>query len=119
MDISDGKLQVVIELPEFIKQAAHCMTDAVRTEFIDYIAKHPEKGDIIPGTGGARKIRWACDNNKGKSGGVRVVYFFFNREHPILLFTTYPKSQRDNLSKSEQNVLHGLIKKIIKQFKEQ
>jgi len=119
MDITDGKLQVVVELPEFIKQAARCLSDSQRTEFIDYIAKHPEKGDIIQGTGGARKIRWASDNNKGKSSGVRVVYFFFNRENPILLFTLYPKNERDNLSQSEKNVLHGIIKQIVKQFREQ
>lgn len=119
MDITDGKLQVVVELPEFIKQATRCIPDTQRVEFINYIAKHPEKGDVIQGTGGARKIRWASRSSTGKSGGVRVVYFFYNKENPILLFTMYAKNERDNLSKSEKNVLHGIIKQIVKQFREQ
>ncbi len=71
--MSEGyALQVVVETPEFIKQAARCMDKISWNGFIDYIAENPEAGDIIVGTGGARKIRWTGDSNKGKRGGVRV-----------------------------------------------
>jgi hypothetical protein len=51
-------LQTVLETPEFIKQASTCMDDAARAEFIRFIAENPLSGDVITGTGGARKIRW-------------------------------------------------------------
>ena len=52
-------------------------------EFINFIAQNPTMGDIIPGTGGARKIRWASDANKGKRGGARVIYYYHSDQMPI------------------------------------
>ena len=50
------------QTPEFIKQAKQCMDDEARQQFIDFIAENPLSGDIIPGTGRARKIRWQSDS---------------------------------------------------------
>ncbi|MEY4463507.1 MAG: hypothetical protein RLZZ81_478 [Pseudomonadota bacterium] len=71
------KLITVIELPEFQKFAKALLNEKECTEIINYIAANPDKGDIIKGTGGIRKLRFALGiNNKGKSGGIRVIYFF-------------------------------------------
>lgn len=68
----------------------------------------PEKGDLIQGTGGLRKMRFAFEG-KGKSGSVRVCYIDFVVYEQIYLITAYPKSEKDNLSKSERNSIAKII----------
>lgn len=114
----DHILQVVIEMPEFIRRASRCMNDDVRINFINYIAANPEAGKIMTGTGGARKIRWASDDHSGKSGGVRVVYYHHNSSVPIFLFTVYPKNEKDNLAKADRNALKAIIKQLIKTYED-
>lgn len=67
-------LTTVTELPEYIRRANELLNEAERKVVIDYLAAHPQAGDIMEGTGGIRKLRWARDS-KGKSGGVRVIYY--------------------------------------------
>ena len=111
-------LQVVVETPEFIKQANLCMDELARNEFIDYIAGAPSKGALITGTGGARKIRWASDPHQGKSGGVRVIYYYHNQAMPIFLFTVYGKSKKANITQAERNLLKTIINKIVQAYEE-
>ena len=61
--------QVVVEMPEFIRQAKMCMDDELRESFISHIAANPLQGELVVGTGGIRKIRWAADAHQGKRGG--------------------------------------------------
>ncbi len=95
-------LQTVVELPEFIKEAKNCMDDEARNLFINYVAEHPLKGDPIVGTGGARKIRWAADSYSGKSGGVRIIYYYHNQSIPVFLFTVYEKTKKVSLTQAEK-----------------
>lgn len=106
-------LQTVVETPEFIKQSSVCMDDTTRKDFIDHIAANPSKGALIVGTGGARKIRWASDANTGKSGGVRIIYYYHSLNIPIFLFTAYGKSQKGNLTQGERNLLKSIIMQIV------
>ncbi len=106
-------LQVVAEMPEFIKQAGCCMDEESRISFIDHIAGNPLEGKVIVGTGGARKIRWTADHNQGKSGGVRVIYYYHSHVIPIFLFTVYGKSQKANISPKERHTLKTIISKIV------
>lgn len=112
------KLQTVIETPEFIDKAKNCMDDEVRTEFIDYIAANPLAGDLISSTGGARKIRWQSDINKGKRGGARIIYYYHDENMPLYLFTAYKKNQKENITDEEKKILHKIIKLIVKAYKE-
>jgi len=109
-------LQTVVELPEYVRQSVRCMDNKSNKEFIDFIAKSPLAGEIISGTGGARKIRWFGINNKGKSGGVRIIYYYCNREIPIFLFTVYSKNKKANLTKLERNELKIILKEIVKSY---
>lgn len=109
-------LQTVVELPEFIKEAKICMDDSARESFINYIAEYPLKGDPIVGTGGVRKIRWNADNCSGKSGGVRVIYYYHNQLMPLFLFTVYGKSKKVSLTQAEKNTLKSIIGKIINAY---
>jgi mRNA-degrading endonuclease RelE of RelBE toxin-antitoxin system len=110
-------LQTVIETPEFIKQAKIAMDDKMRDNFIDFIAKNPLAGDLIQGTSGARKIRWQSESHRGKRGGVRVIYYYYDQSIPIYLFTVYKKNQRENITASEKNTLSEIIKLIVKTHK--
>jgi len=76
------------------------------------IVNNPQAGAVIKGTGGLRKIRFALDN-KGKSGGVRVLYVDFVVFERVYFITVYPKSQKDDISMAEKK----LFKQIIEQTK--
>lgn len=63
----------------------------------------------MEGTGGVRKLRWR-KGNRGKSGGVRVIYYFHSEAMPLYLLTVFGKNERANLSKAERNALSALVK---------
>ena len=112
------KLQVVVETTEYIKQSELYMDKKSRDDFISHIAQNPLEGELITGTGGARKIRWTSDSNQGKRGGSRVIYYYHNQNMPIFLFTAYGKNQKENISDSEKNLLKMIIKSIVKVYGE-
>ena len=112
------KLQVVVETTEYIRQSEACMDKKSRDDFIIHIAQNPLEGELITGTGGARKIRWTADSHQGKSGGSRVIYYYHNQNMPIFLFTAYGKSKKENISDSEKNILKTIIKSIVKVYGE-
>ena len=68
---------------------------------IFYLALHPQSGDEIPGTGGVRKVRFAA-RGKGKSGGVRVVYYFFDEENPLYAIFLYGKNEQADLTSKQK-----------------
>ena len=87
----------VIETPEFIAWASKVWDTAEHEEFIGWIADHPEAGDVIPGTGGLRKVRWARAG-MGKRGGSRVIYLLRLARGEVVLLLVYAKAKFDNLS---------------------
>ncbi len=99
----------IAELPEFIRAADKLLMDSERLDIIRYLAEHPKTGDLMEGTGGVRKLRWGR-GGKGKSGGVRVIYYFYDDAMPLYLLTLFAKGDQDNLSKAQRNELAGLVK---------
>lgn len=87
----------VIETPIFSRYASEVWTDEEREAFVDWIASHPAVGDVIPASGGLRKVRWTRPG-MGKRGGTRVVYFLRNDRGEIVLLIVYAKAKFDNLS---------------------
>lgn len=87
----------VVETLLFQKQWPLYWTEEERGEFAVYIASNPEAGDVVPGSGGIRKVRWRRAGS-GKSGGVRVIYFARTVEEELVLLTLYAKSTTDNLT---------------------
>lgn len=92
------RMRTVAETPIFQRYAADVWSDSERIEFINWIALNPEAGDVIPGSGGCRKVRWAA-SGRGKSGGARVIYFNAT-EQTIWLLIVYTKSKFENLPTS-------------------
>jgi hypothetical protein len=91
----------VVETLPFIRQATGLWSDDERNAFIDFIAINPEVGDVIPDTGGIRKVRWGRAG-VGKRGGVRVIYFYHDSTMPLYLLLIYAKAQRENWTQDEK-----------------
>jgi len=87
----------VIETPTFVRLADDCWNDEDRTDFITFIASNPEVGDVVPGSGGLRKVRWGRAG-RGKRGGARVIYFNRLANGEIWLLLVYAKAVRENIS---------------------
>jgi hypothetical protein len=90
----------VVETLLFQKQWPLYWTEEERGEFAAYIAENAEAGDVVPGSGGIRKVRWGRAGS-GKSGGVRVIYFTRTAEGELVLLTLYAKSTTNNLTGSK------------------
>ena len=105
-------LTTITELPEYIKRAEALLTEQERKAVIDYLAEHPKAGDLMEGTGGIRKLRWSR-GSKGKSGGVRAIYYYHDERIPLYLLTLFGKNERANLSKSDRNALSNLVSILV------
>lgn len=102
-------MPTVIETPAFLASARHeGLDERERHEIVNYMAAHPGAGDLIPGTGGARKVRFAMPG-KGKSGGYRVITFFAAEDIPPFPLDICSKGSRADLSQSERNELRTLL----------
>jgi hypothetical protein len=108
-------MQTIVELPEFQRKSDKLLSNSERLSIINYLAAHPAAGDIMQGTGGIRKLRWSAQG-KGKSGGVRVIYYHHNESMPLFLLTLFGKGEKANLSKSERNDLAKLTLLLIKNY---
>lgn len=89
---------------------AHLSADELE-ELVDYVALHPERGDVIPGTGGVRKLRWRS-TRKGKSKGLRVIYFYHDLNMPLFLLAVYSKGERLRLTKREEMILAKMAENL-------
>ncbi|CUA83216.1 Protein of unknown function (DUF1044) [Pseudidiomarina woesei] len=99
-----------VETSLFTRQMNECSTDdELRMLQIELIA-NPEKGAVIPGAGGLRKVRMGIGNS-GKSGGARVINYFAQPEYIYLLFV-YLKSKKINLSAKEKSILTTLVAQL-------
>jgi hypothetical protein len=111
----EAKPVAVVELPEFILATRKMLDDEEREELIDFLAYNPTAGDVIAGTGGVRKVRWALPGG-GKSGGARIIYFFHDRENPLIAISAFKKNEMENISHADRNDLKRLTSAIKAQF---
>jgi hypothetical protein len=98
----------IVETPLFQSQWRDYWEERERDEFAVWLAQSPEAGDVVPGSGGVRKVRWSRGGS-GKRGGVRVVYFNRLANGEIWLLLIYSKSTLDNVP---ANVLKQLKREI-------
>lgn len=98
----------IIETSHFSRLASDYWTEDERGEFATWLAAHPEAGDVIPGSGGCRKIRWSRAG-MGKRGGVRVIHYNQLQDGHIYLLLIYAKSAQDNIpAKTLQKIKESL-----------
>lgn len=96
-----------VRLPVFERQARGLLDEDDVREIEQELMQDPTAGNVIAGTGGLRKLRYAV-GGKGKSGGVRIIYFHRNKKGRLYLVTVYHKSAKDNLTKAERNEMKRL-----------
>ncbi len=108
-------MQTIVELPEFLRKSQDFLANEEKLSLINYLAAHPQAGDIMQGTGGIRKLRWAAQG-RGKSGGVSVIYYYHNETIPLFLLTVFGKGEKSNLSKSECNDLSKFTGLLLRQY---
>lgn len=100
------------ELPSYLRVVDKWLAEDERKEIVHYLAAHPSAGVLIQGTGGVRKLRWTGEG-RGKSGGVRVIYYFHSEHMPLYLLTMFAKNERANLSAAERNALGRLVDELV------
>jgi hypothetical protein len=91
------------------------MPPTVRAELVWFLALNPDAGNVIPETGGVRKLRWALPG-RGKRGGARVIYYFHNERVPLFLLAAYGKSEKANLSQAERNAMKRIIPLLLSTY---
>jgi mRNA-degrading endonuclease RelE of RelBE toxin-antitoxin system len=102
----------VVETPFFLRKASSLLDEEARSELVVFLGMNPESGNIIPETGGVRKLRWTVPG-RGKRGGIRVIYKYRNEKFPLFLLTVYAKNQKANLTKAERNAWNNLVPVLV------
>ena len=102
----------VAETEQFQRKVRRLLSGDEKMELIAYLSMQPNAGVIIQGTGGIRKLRWAR-GGRGKSGGVRVIYYFHSPEMPLYLLTLFAKNERTNITMDEKNILSRAAKALV------
>jgi mRNA-degrading endonuclease RelE of RelBE toxin-antitoxin system len=98
------------EAPTFTRHLARYLDDEQYRTLQGALASTPELGDLIPGTGGFRKLRWAdVRRGKGRRGGLRVIYYWFDGQNRIWLMTIYDKNEAANLTPEQKRLLKAAI----------
>lgn len=105
-----------VEAPPFTQVLADYLGDEDYADLQQFLARDPEAGDLIPGTGGFRKLRWTDPRRrKGKRGGLRVIYFHFIADNQIWFMTLYGKDEAADLMPDEKRALKMVIEREARQ----
>lgn len=103
-----------IELSPFQRLREEYLDDQALHGLQNELMKNPEAGDVIPGTGGLRKVRYGDEKRgKGKRGGLRVIYFWKFSDDQFWLFTVYDKDQADDLTPDQRKMLRARLQQEI------
>jgi hypothetical protein len=108
-------MHTVVETPSYLRAAAALFSEAERVDIVAMVAADPSCGEVMPGTGGFRKVRVARQGI-GKRGGARVIYILRNESFPVFLITVYPKNEKDNLTQAERNHLKKRADEIFRTY---
>ncbi|MFY7960150.1 MAG: type II toxin-antitoxin system RelE/ParE family toxin [Elsteraceae bacterium] len=111
-------MQTVLFTSVFERHARRAgLSESELMQIVSMLAENPMAGDLIPGTGGARKVRVARVG-QGKSGGYRTIHYFGGEDVPIFLLALIDKGERANLSMAERNELAIILPKIAQRYRE-
>ena len=105
-----GKMEF-IETPTFTRLITTLLEDDEYRLLQAELVENPEKGALVRNGGGIRKVRFSSQG-RGKSGGLRVIYYWIKDDGQIYMLLAYPKSKKDTLSNEETKILHDLVKEL-------
>ena len=100
-----------IETPTFTRLVTALLTDEEYRGMQNVLVENPERGNLIEGGGGIRKLRHAIQG-RGKSGGVRTIYYLVKERQQIYMLLVYPKAKKDDLTDKETAVLRDFVKEL-------
>ena len=103
----------IIETPIFTRLLKPSLSDDDYRELQNLLISRPEAGNVMRGSGGIRKLRWA-GSGRGKRGGVRVIYYWFSQKETILMLFIYPKKKQDDLTSEQLKTLKAIV---VREFK--
>ena len=101
----------IAETPRYQAEAGKLLSEEEQQAVTEMIARDPTCGEVMEGTGGVRKVRFAL-SGRGKSGGARVIYYFHSDVMPAYLLSIFGKNQKGNLTKAERNTLARLVEML-------
>jgi len=104
-------MQTVAETPTFSRQAEKLFSDDEKHALIGFLAQNPLAGDVIPDTGGVRKVRFAA-SGRGKRGGARVIYYFLDDSMPLYALLVYAKNEKADLTPEDKRAASALVDSI-------
>ncbi len=111
-------MHAVIETPTYLSDAKSAgVTDEERAAIVLAIASDPAAGDVIPGTGGLRKVRIA-GKGRGKSGGYCIISYYAAADVPVFLLALVSKGQRADISQAERNVLRAVVGTLAEAYRQ-
>src|ERR1017187_5260021 len=105
----------VVETEEFLNRSKAILTETERSLLVAHLGTNPEAGQLVPGTGGVRKIRWAT-SGQGKRGGARVIYYYYNQSMPLFALDIYAKNEKPNLSEADKRSLKRLLPILVSRY---
>jgi len=110
-------MHTVVETPGYLAAArVACIPDNVRLAIVDAVGRDPALGELIVGTGGLRKFRFARPG-AGKSGGYRILSFYVSEAYPVFLIGAFAKSQKANITATERAVVAKRLKGMIETYR--
>ncbi len=101
----------IVATKVYARRVAKLLTEEERRAAEDEIAEDPLRWPVIRGTGGLRKAR-AARGSSGKSGGARIIFYYWTREETIYLLTIYDKSSQSDLSESDKRALRKIVETL-------
>ena len=99
---------IFVETPTFTRRVLDLLDDESYAALQTHLARHPEAGKVIRGSGGMRKVRWAAKGH-GKRGGVRVIYYWWVGRDRISMLFIYPKNEMDDLRVEQLKLLRRTL----------
>ena len=105
----------VVETEEFLTRSKAILTETERSLLVAHLGTNPEAGQLVPGTGGVRKIRWATPG-QGKRGGARVIYYYYNQSMPLFALDIYAKNEKPSLSEADKRSLKRLLPILVSHY---
>lgn len=110
-------MHTVVETPTYFASAkAAGISDQVRQEIVSAVSTDPTLGELMIGTGGLRKFRFARPGS-GKSGGFRILSYYVSDHYPVFLIGAFGKGDKANLTKAEKNAVAGRLKTMAATYK--
>ena len=101
---------IIIETSMFTRGIKKLMSDDEYKDLQEALVNRPDMGAIIQGTGGLRKVRWKLEG-KGKSGGVRAIYYWMTEDEQIYMLYVYSKSEQEDLTPDQKKALKTIIER--------